>query len=109
MRAQYRGARALVLPAVEDFGIAPVESMACGRPVIAFGEGGATETVVPGTTGWLVAEQTPAAFAAAMRVAATTTFDPHTIAAHAAAFSTPRFESAFRAIAAETLTAPIAC
>jgi len=109
LRAQYRGARALVLPAVEDFGIAPVESMACGRPVIAFGEGGATETVVPGTTGWLVAEQTPAAFAAAMRVAATTTCDPHTIAAHAAAFSTPRFESAFRAIAAETLTAPIAC
>ena len=109
LRTQYRGARALVLPAVEDFGIAPVEAMACGRPVIALGEGGATETVVPGVTGWLVAEQTAAAFADAMRAAAAATVDPHAIAAHAAAFSTPRFESAFRAIAAETLTAPIAC
>ena len=38
LRELYRGARALVLPAEEDFGIAPVEAMACGRPVIAFGE-----------------------------------------------------------------------
>ena len=109
LRAQYQGARALVLPAVEDFGIAPVEAMACGRPVIALGEGGATETVVPGVTGWLVAEQTPDAFASAMRDATTQTLDREAIVAHAAGFSTPRFEAAFRSIAAEVLTGPASC
>ena len=43
----YRGCRALVFPGEEDFGIVPLEAMACGRPVIAYGKGGALETVVP--------------------------------------------------------------
>ena len=54
----YRRARALLFPGEEDFGIVPVEAMAHGCPVIAFGVGGATETVVPGETGLLFDEQT---------------------------------------------------
>jgi glycosyltransferase involved in cell wall biosynthesis len=50
----HRRARALLMPGVEDFGIVPVESMATGTPVIALGEGGAVDSVVPGLSGELV-------------------------------------------------------
>lgn len=50
-------AQAFLHPQVEDFGITPVESMAAGRPVIAYGVGGATETVIPGETGVLFYKQ----------------------------------------------------
>jgi glycosyltransferase involved in cell wall biosynthesis len=50
--AQYfQNARALIFPGEEDFGITPVEAMACGTPVLAYGKGGVTETVIPGVTG----------------------------------------------------------
>jgi glycosyltransferase involved in cell wall biosynthesis len=109
LRDLYRGARALVLPAEEDFGIAPVESIACGRPVIALGRGGATETVAPGVTGWLVDEATPEAFAGAMAAAAATSFDPAALAAEAAPFSTARFERGFLALLEDALLAAPAC
>jgi glycosyltransferase involved in cell wall biosynthesis len=47
MRDHYRRCRALILPGPEDFGIAPVEAQACGKPVIAYGQGAALETIVP--------------------------------------------------------------
>ena len=53
-------ARAFVFAAEEDFGIVPIEAMACGTPVIAFGKGGATETVIEGRTGLLFDKQEPA-------------------------------------------------
>ncbi len=53
-----RRAKALIIAAEEDFGIVPVESLACGTPVIAFGRGGATETVVDGEHGVFFDEQT---------------------------------------------------
>ena len=49
--------RALIFPGEEDFGIVPVEVMASGRPVIAYGRGGALDTVIPGKTGLLFSEQ----------------------------------------------------
>lgn len=47
----YRRCRALLMPGVEDFGIVPVEAMACGTPVLALDAGGALDTVDPGVTG----------------------------------------------------------
>ena len=62
----YRDARALIFTPEEDFGITPLEAQATGRPVIAFGRGGALETVTS-RTGLFFSEQTPAALAAAVR------------------------------------------
>ena len=47
MRDHYARCQALIFPGEEDFGIVPLEAMACGKPVIAFGSGGVLETVVP--------------------------------------------------------------
>lgn len=58
LRELYAGARALLFPGVEDFGIVPVEAQAAGTPVVAFGEGGARETVVEGETGVFFHEPT---------------------------------------------------
>lgn len=66
LRELYRRCRALVFPSLnEDFGLAPLEAMACGAPVIAVDAGGPRETIIPGVTGWRVGP-TPEAFALAM-------------------------------------------
>jgi glycosyltransferase involved in cell wall biosynthesis len=66
LRDLYRGARALISPGVEDFGITNVEAMACGTPVVAYDGGGARDSVIPGRSGVLVREQTAEGFAHAM-------------------------------------------
>ncbi|MDD5594060.1 MAG: glycosyltransferase, partial [Candidatus Margulisbacteria bacterium] len=71
--------RALVFPGEEDFGIAPVEAMAAGRPVIAFRAGGAVETVVEGETGVFFDEQTPAALVRAVNRSKFELFDKQRI------------------------------
>ena len=58
LRDHMQRAKAFVFAAEEDFGIAPVEAQACGTPVIAYGKGGALETVVEGETGMFFEEQT---------------------------------------------------
>lgn len=72
IRDYLRRCRALLFPGQEDFGIVPVEAQACGTPVIAFGCGGATETILPADegragTGVLFREQSPEALTTAMR------------------------------------------
>lgn len=61
------GAQAFLFAALEDFGIAPLEAQACGTPVIAYGAGGALETVIEGETGTFFDAQTPASIIAAVR------------------------------------------
>ena len=58
LKATYGGAKALLFPGLEDFGIVPVEAQAAGTPVIAYGRGGALETVRDGETGLFFPEQT---------------------------------------------------
>ncbi len=83
--------RAFMWPGEEDFGIAPIQAMAAGRPVIAYAAGGALDTVIPGT-GQLFAEQTVAAMMAAVEQFDTTTIDPAFIRRHAEQFDTAVFK-----------------
>lgn len=90
-RTYYRNCRAFIFPPYEDFGITPLEAQACGRPVIAYGRGGALDTVLPGKTGLFFAEQTPEALAAAVEEAEGMAFNTEAIRAHAEGFSAERF------------------
>ena len=97
LRQHYARCRALVFPGEEDFGMVPVEAMASGRPVVAFGRGGATETVVAGVSGIFFVEQTVEAISAAVRALADLQTDPETIAAHARQFGREQFFQKMRA------------
>jgi glycosyltransferase involved in cell wall biosynthesis len=96
IRTHYRSATATVLPGTEDFGIAPVESQACGTPVVALDDGGARETVIDGKTGILVPEPTAEAFAAGLKRAIQGPFDPAAARANALRFSKQQFMAAIR-------------
>ncbi len=108
LREAYRGARAALLPGEEDFGIAPVEAQACGRPVVALARGGALETVAHGVSGFLVEDDTPEAFADAMARVDALPLTPAERRSRAAAFSVAHFEAGLGARIAETLAAPAA-
>ncbi len=91
LKQHYARCRALIFPGEEDFGMVPVEAMASGRPVVAYGRGGATETVAPGLSGVFFAEQTAEAISSAVRSLATIEIDPEKIAAHADQFGRDQF------------------
>ena len=84
--------RAFLFPGFEDFGIAPVEAQAAGRPVIAFGQGGALDTVVEGQTGLFFREQSVDALIEAIEQFETMSFDPAAARANAERFSVERFK-----------------
>jgi glycosyltransferase involved in cell wall biosynthesis len=92
---------ALVVPNVEEFGIAAVEAQAAGRPVLAADAGGACETVLPGRTGVLVAPEDVDALAEAMAETDWSNFDPQAIRRHAQRFSTAAFKERFAARVAQ--------
>jgi glycosyltransferase involved in cell wall biosynthesis len=108
LREWLRGARAFIFAAEEDFGIAPVEAQACGTPVIAFGKGGATETVRSvddpdcgrTATGLFFAEQSTQAIIDAVRrfEALPVPISPHACRANAERFSAAHFRDEIRAL-----------
>lgn len=96
MRSTMAQAKAFVFAAEEDFGIAPVEAQAAGVPVIAYGHGGALETVKEGVTGLFFAEQTVASLCEAVAAFEKREYDPLIIRQHAERFSVSRFQDEYR-------------
>jgi glycosyltransferase involved in cell wall biosynthesis len=92
----FQGAQAFINPQEEDFGITVVESMASGRPVIAYCRGGATETVIEGKTGLFFDEQTSDSLASAVKKFATLRFDSAEIRTYAEQFSVANFQKQIR-------------
>lgn len=107
LRRLYAECAALIFPGEEDFGIVPVEAMASGRPVLAYGRGGATETVVDGVTGLFFHEQTVAAIVDGVSRLERMTIDPQAIRRLSERFATPVFERKMRAFIETSLSAVV--
>ncbi len=90
VRREFAHCRAFIFPGEEDFGLAPLDAQASGRPIIAYGAGGALETVKEGVTGLFFQPQTANALANAL-AEFEDTFDPSTIQAHARSFDKEMF------------------
>ena len=104
----YRRARAVLMPGVEDFGIVPVEAMACGTPVIALGDGGALDSVQADVTGLLVPpcaeDDLVDRFADAMAHFDTRAYDVPLIRSHAETFSRARFRQEMQRVVDEVVS-----
>jgi glycosyltransferase involved in cell wall biosynthesis len=90
--------RALLFPGEEDFGIVPVEAMAAGVPVVAFGVGGALDTVIDGVTGVLFAEQNELGLADAIDRLSTMRIESEKLLGHARRFAPEEFDVCLRAV-----------
>ncbi len=95
--ALYQDAIGFIAPQLEDFGIAAVEAMAAGRPVITYGKGGGAETVLPQITGLHMETQSWEELGDLVIRFDASRFNPHTIRTHAERFSTERFAQEFNA------------
>ncbi|HZT06685.1 MAG TPA: glycosyltransferase [Chloroflexota bacterium] len=100
VRRAFAGCGAFVFPGEEDFGIAPVEAMAAGRPVVAFAGGGALDTVVEGLSGRFFREQTVESLCATLSEFDSNAFDPAAIRAHAMQFDKSAFQESIRRVVA---------
>lgn len=103
LRSLMQRCAAVIFPSRDDFGLVPVETMACGRPVLAFAAGGALETVVAGTTGEFFASQDATAIRAAVRSFDPDSYDPAAIRLHAEHWRVERFAGELRAAAGELM------
>jgi glycosyltransferase involved in cell wall biosynthesis len=99
-----QSARALVVPATEEFGIAAVEAQAAGRPVIALRQGGVKETVLEGVTGAFYDVQDPSVLAERVRSFDDRAIDPSACVANAARFDVEHFRHGLRAIVGAALS-----
>jgi glycosyltransferase involved in cell wall biosynthesis len=93
MKKYYSECRALIFPGEEDFGIVPVEAMACGKPVVAFGRGGVLETVVNMRTGVFFKDQTVDSLMTAIKEFKGMSFDKKAIRDHSFKFDTGIFKT----------------
>jgi glycosyltransferase involved in cell wall biosynthesis len=96
VRDLYAGCKAVIFPGEEDFGIVPVEAMACGKPVVAFARGGALETVldIPDlTTGVLFQEQSVESLVAAVHKCKERQFEPEALRRYALGFDREIYKS----------------
>lgn len=105
LAAYYQGAKALIFPGGDDFGITIVEAMSFGKPVLAYGRGGALETVIPGKTGELFMSEVPEILADGVRRMSRDMekYDAQEIKAHAEKFSRENFENEFKKFVDEHL------
>lgn len=101
VRRLYSRCRAFIFPGEEDFGLTPIEAMSAGRPVIAYGAGGALDTVVEGETGLLFREPSPEALAQVVRGFDHRQFDPIKIRQHALGFDVSLFKERLATFVAE--------
>jgi glycosyltransferase involved in cell wall biosynthesis len=104
LREAYRGCRALVQAHEEDFGIAPLEAMACSRPAVALARGGASEVVAEGT-GILYEGDDDAALEAAFVSLSRRSFDPAWLRRHAQTFDRARYRERMDALLREAWSA----
>ncbi len=106
LRNYMQTCKALIFCAEEDFGLVPLEAQACGSPVIAFGRGGACETVIDGKTGLFFSHQKKEAVQDAIERFESAykkgLFDPQIISAHANTFTEERFRTEFFEIVKQT-------
>lgn len=103
----YSTARAVVFPTDEDFGIVPLEAAASGCPVIAYGVGGALETIRDGVTGILFPTQSAECLAEAVRGFDAALFDEHVLREHAAQFDRPVFKQRLAEAVQRLASAPV--
>jgi len=104
MRPLYAGCKAFILPAEEDFGVTPLEAMASGRPVIAYGRGGVLDTVVPGLTGQFFQEQTAESLIEVLAAFKSADFDPQAIRTHVQRFDNAAFRTRLAAFIDDALS-----
>ncbi|CAN5141518.1 glycosyltransferase family 4 protein [soil metagenome] len=100
LRQAYANCKAMFFPPLEDAGMTPVECMACGSPVIAYGKGGALESVVAGKTGVFFKDQTVDCLTEAIKTFEKGTWDSGEIIAHAAQFGKESFKEKVAAVIA---------
>jgi glycosyltransferase involved in cell wall biosynthesis len=105
LEAQFSSAKALLFPGLDDFGITPVEALAAGTPVIAYGAGGALDYVLPGKTGELFTPQTSEALIKILQTFDATSYTPNELRSTAQKFSIEAFQKQFtKFVAAVTET-----
>ena len=95
LRGLYRSCRGLIFPGEEDFGIVPLEAMACGKPVLASRAGGLLETHREGVTGEFFDAPDSDSLAEAWSRFDPDAYDPAALVRHADAFSLSRFQDRF--------------
>lgn len=101
MRNYYRNCKALIFTAEEDFGIVPVEAQACGKPVIAYKAGGATETIIDGKTGCFFFSQTKEAIIEVIRMFESKTWNKEQIRENALLFDKRVFQDKIKKLIQE--------